>query len=68
MYPRSEEDAAAAMRIGKIPGFVSFMSRAHAENALNALDGVTLGGHVLRLGWGKILSIPSEPVFGEYLV
>lgn len=38
---------------GKRCGFVQFADRATAEQALSALNGSQLGGHTIRLSWGR---------------
>lgn len=38
---------------GKRCGFVQFADRAKAEQALSNLNGTQLGGHTIRLSWGR---------------
>lgn len=47
-------------------GFVSFMNRRDAEDALREFDGYDWGGSVLRVGWSKAVPIASKPLYGEY--
>jgi len=48
-------------------GFVSFMTRRDAENALREFDGYDWGGFVLRVGWSKAVPIAAKPLYGLYL-
>jgi U2-associated protein SR140 len=59
MWPRDDEQR----RRGKNTGFVAFMRREDAERARNALDGITLRGLVLAVGWGKTVPLPAIPVW-----
>ncbi|GAB4814277.1 hypothetical protein N2152v2_001323 [Parachlorella kessleri] len=59
MWPRDEEQR----RRGRNNGFVAFMQRNDAEKAKDALDGVTLHDLQLTIGWGKAVSLPSQPAF-----
>lgn len=45
-------------------GFVSFMTRRDAEEALRQFDGYDWGGSVLRVGWSKAVPIAARPVYG----
>ncbi|PPQ77187.1 hypothetical protein CVT25_011033 [Psilocybe cyanescens] len=44
-------------------GFVSFMNRRDAEDALREFDGYDWGGSVLRVGWSKAVPIASKPLY-----
>ena len=46
-------------------GFVAFMDRRDAEHALAGSEGVDWGGNVLRVGWGKTVSLPGFPVYAS---
>nr|KAJ3422718.1 hypothetical protein HK105_006777 [Polyrhizophydium stewartii] len=61
MVPRNEEE----MRRDRKWGFVCFMRREDAEDALAALAGRELFGVPMHLDWGKGMTLPEEPVFGE---
>ena len=45
-------------------GFVSFMTRRDAEEALRQFDGYDWGGSVLRVGWSKAVPIAAKPLYG----
>ena len=59
MYPRTEDEK----NRGKHCGFVAFMSRKDGERALAALIGKNIEGFEMRLGWGKPVPIPLQPVY-----
>ncbi|KAI8619837.1 hypothetical protein BC830DRAFT_1102269 [Chytriomyces sp. MP71] len=59
MWPRSTEE----LERGRNTGFVGFMLRKDAEKAVKALDGYSLDGRELRVGWGKAVPIPDKPIF-----
>ena len=48
-----------------LSGFVSFMKRRDAEEALRELDGFDWGGSVLRVGWSKAVPVGSRPLYSE---
>jgi U2-associated protein SR140 len=50
-----------------LSGFVSFMTRADAEDALREFDGFDWGGSILRVGWSKAVSMASKPLYGKLL-
>jgi hypothetical protein len=58
MYPRSEEHHSRQ----RITGFVCFMQRESAEKAIIAAQDLYLDGQKLRVGWGKRLPLPREPM------
>lgn len=64
MWPRTQEEKDRNRNCG----FVSFMERKHAEQALRNLDGKELLGYVMRVGWGKAVPIPPQPIYGVFLV
>lgn len=47
-----------------LSGFVSFMKRRDAEEALREFDGFEWGGSVLRVGWSKAVPLAAKPMFG----
>ena len=57
MWPRTDEEK----RRNRNCGFVQFVNRKGAENAKDGLQGVELGGHELRIGWGKAVG-KSSPI------
>ncbi|TCD71267.1 hypothetical protein EIP91_011746 [Steccherinum ochraceum] len=46
-----------------LSGFVAFMKRKGAEEALRELDGFDWGGSVLRVGWSKAVPIAAKPMY-----
>ncbi|KAI9261757.1 hypothetical protein BY458DRAFT_439504 [Sporodiniella umbellata] len=61
MWPRTLEEKEK----GRNNGFVCFMKRLDAAEAIKGLNGIELEGFKLRVGWGKAVSLPSEPMFGK---
>ena len=59
MYPRTEDEK----NRGKHCGFVAYMARRDGERALAALTGKNIDGHEMRLGWGKPVPIPLQPIY-----
>lgn len=59
MWPRSEEEA----QRGRNCGFVAYMSRKDGERALEALKGKDIQGFEMKLGWGKAVPIPPQPIY-----
>uniref|UniRef100_A0A8C7HU68 Zgc:163098 n=1 Tax=Oncorhynchus kisutch TaxID=8019 RepID=A0A8C7HU68_ONCKI len=59
MWPRSDEERTRVTN----RGFVAFMTRKDAERALAALDGKTVLGFEMKLGWGKAVRIPPQPLY-----
>uniref|UniRef100_A0A9J7WY09 Zgc:163098 n=2 Tax=Cyprinus carpio carpio TaxID=630221 RepID=A0A9J7WY09_CYPCA len=59
MWPRTEEERTRVTN----RGFVAFMTRKDAERALAALDGKTIMGFEMKLGWGKAVRIPPQPLY-----
>ncbi|KAI8381439.1 uncharacterized protein BYT42DRAFT_566518 [Radiomyces spectabilis] len=59
MWPRSQEEHDRNRNCG----FVSFMERRDAEQALRALDGKDVQGYVMKVGWGKAVPLPAQPMF-----
>ena len=72
MWPRSDvtvgpgADMTASRRSkAGLSGFVSFMKRRDAEEALREFDGYDWGGSVLRVGWSKAVPLATKPKYGE---
>ena len=61
IWPRTQEEH---MR-GRNTGFVAFMKRRDAEQAMRRLDGKELMGFTLRIGWGRPVPLPAQPSFGK---
>ncbi|XP_060536937.1 U2 snRNP-associated SURP motif-containing protein isoform X2 [Cylas formicarius] len=59
MWPRSDEEKAR----GRNCGFVAYMSRKDGERALKSLNGKDIGGYEMKLGWGKAVIIPPQPIY-----
>ncbi|KAJ8662758.1 hypothetical protein O0I10_001722 [Lichtheimia ornata] len=59
MWPRTQEERERNRNCG----FVSFMKRPDAEQALKNLDGKTFHDFVMKVGWGKAVPLPATPVF-----
>ena len=54
-------------KISGLSGFVSFMKRRDAEEALRELDGFDWGGSVLRVGWSKAVPVGTRAMYSEGL-
>ncbi|KAF7315461.1 hypothetical protein MIND_00061000 [Mycena indigotica] len=71
MWPRTDissgpgSDMTQSRRVKStgLSGFVSFMKRKDAEEALRELDGFEWGGSVLRVGWSKAVPIGSKALY-----
>lgn len=59
MWPRTDEERARNRNCG----FVAFMCRKDAERALKYLNGKSIMGYEMKLGWGKAVPIPPHPVY-----
>lgn len=59
MWPRTEEEHARR----KNCGFVSYMDRKDAEDAVEKLRELVLFGSAIRVGWGKPVALPQTPLF-----
>jgi hypothetical protein len=58
LWPRTEEDHLK----GKNCGFVNFVERKHAEEALNQMDGYEIAmHHFLKVCWGKAIRHGQKP-------
>lgn len=49
-----------------LSGFVAFMKRKDAEEALRELDGFDWGGSILRVGWSKAVPVAARPLYGMF--
>ena len=58
MWPRTEEEH----RRGRNCGFVSFMHREDAEEALHHLRDEPILGQPIRCGWSKTVTLPAVPL------
>ncbi|KAH9176395.1 hypothetical protein EDB89DRAFT_1941163 [Lactarius sanguifluus] len=61
--PGADMTAARRNRNSGLSGFVSFMRRKDAEDALKEFDGFDWGGSVLRVGWSKAVPIAAKPMY-----
>lgn len=76
MWPRSDStlgpgaDLTAARKAKGtgLNGFVSFMTRRDAEDALRSFDGYEWQGSVLRVGWSKAVPIAAKPLYRKSVV
>ncbi|KAM9332444.1 LOW QUALITY PROTEIN: U2 snRNP-associated SURP motif-containing protein [Pholidichthys leucotaenia] len=59
MWPRTDEERCRTSN----RAFVAFMTRKDAERALAALDGKSIMGFEMKLGWGKPVRIPPQPLY-----
>ncbi|KAJ2907681.1 hypothetical protein GGI21_003644, partial [Coemansia aciculifera] len=59
MWPRTSEEHSRQRNTG----FVSYMDRECAVNAIRAMDGTEFHGCILRVVWGMRVPIPAHPVF-----
>jgi hypothetical protein len=48
-----------------LSGFVSFMKRRDAGNALREFDGIEWGGCVLKVGWSKAVPVAQRAKYRE---
>jgi len=63
MWPKEEERSRPHNS-----GFVSFMKRRDAKDALHELEGKEINGYQMRLDWGKAVAIPALPIYGTPLI
>lgn len=61
MWPRTQEEKDK----GNNCGFVSFMTRQDAAEAIKHLEGKEIEGFSMRVGWGKAVPLPAQPIFGN---
>ena len=69
MWPRHDFSSSSDPRRAKpmtLTGFVSFMKRKDAENALRELDGFNWGGSILRVGWSKAVPIAAKALYSAH--
>jgi len=59
MWPRTQEEKDRNRNCG----FVSFMKREHAENALKDTDGKEFMNNIMHVGWSKAVPIPPKPIY-----
>ena len=59
MWPRTEDEKAR----GRNCGFVAYMSRKDGERALSHLLGKDIDGFEMKMGWGKPVPIPLQPIY-----
>ena len=59
MWPRTDEEKARDHNCG----FVAYMKREQATQALNELKGTKLLDFPVQLGWGKPVPLPLNPVY-----
>jgi hypothetical protein len=65
--PGADMTAARRTRNSGLSGFVSFMRRKDAEDALKEFDGFDWGGSILRVGWSKAVPIAAKPMYGQWI-
>ncbi|KAK0485775.1 hypothetical protein IW261DRAFT_1452000 [Armillaria novae-zelandiae] len=63
--PGSDMTATRRTKNSGLSGFVSFMKRKDAEEALRELDGFDWGGSILRVGWSKAVPVAAKPMYGN---
>ena len=76
MWPRSDAtfgpgaDLTAARKAkgAGLNGFVSYMNRRDAEDALREFDGFEWQGSVLRVGWSKAVPVAATPLYGVLIL
>ncbi|KAL0577625.1 hypothetical protein V5O48_004350 [Marasmius crinis-equi] len=61
--PGADMTASRRSKNSGLSGFVSFMTRKDAEEALREFDGFDWGGSVLRVGWSKAVPIAAKPMY-----
>eukprot|EP00118_Oscarella_pearsei_P012114 m.86447 g.86447 ORF g.86447 m.86447 type:complete len:832 (+) comp36496_c0_seq42:20-2515(+) len=59
MWPRSEDERSR----GSNCGFVAYMRRDDAENAIDGLRDKEILGFPLKVGWGKAVPLPPAPYY-----
>ncbi|KAF9653822.1 hypothetical protein BDM02DRAFT_3152797 [Thelephora ganbajun] len=70
MWPRSDSSkgpgndmSSRRNKTSGLSGFVSFMKRRDAEEALRELDGFDWGGSILRVGWSKAVPVGTRAMY-----
>ncbi|KAF9523996.1 hypothetical protein CPB83DRAFT_886523 [Crepidotus variabilis] len=66
--PGADLTAARKAKGSGLNGFVSYMTRRDAEDALREFDGHEWQGSVLRVGWSKAVPIAAKPIYGIAVV
>ncbi|OBZ68245.1 U2 snRNP-associated SURP motif-containing protein [Grifola frondosa] len=61
--PGADMTASRRSKNSGLSGFVSFMKRKDAEEALRELDGFDWGGSILRVGWSKAVPIAAKAMY-----
>ncbi|KAF9070133.1 hypothetical protein BDP27DRAFT_1382923 [Rhodocollybia butyracea] len=61
--PGADMTASRRSKNTGLSGFVSFMARRDAEEALREFDGLDWGGSVLRVGWSKAVPVAGKPMY-----
>ncbi|KAG7446304.1 uncharacterized protein BT62DRAFT_109685 [Guyanagaster necrorhizus] len=61
--PGADMTASRRTKNSGLSGFVSFMRRKDAEEALRELDGFDWGGSILRVGWSKAVPVAAKPMY-----
>ncbi|XP_066933290.1 U2 snRNP-associated SURP motif-containing protein-like isoform X1 [Clytia hemisphaerica] len=59
MWPRTDEEKSRNRNCG----FVAFMTRKDGERALDDLEGKYVMDFEMKLGWGKNVPIPPQPIY-----
>uniref|UniRef100_A0A2P2I2R0 U2 snRNP-associated SURP motif-containing protein-like n=1 Tax=Hirondellea gigas TaxID=1518452 RepID=A0A2P2I2R0_9CRUS len=59
MWPRTDNEKSR----GRNCGFVAFMNRKDGERALANLNGKDIDTFEMKLGWGKAVPIPVQPIY-----
>ena len=49
-----------------LQGFVAYMKRSDAEQAVKELDGMDCGGSIIKVGWSKPVPTPQKALYGVY--
>lgn len=65
MGPGADMTASRRSKSSGLNGFVSFMTRRDAEDALRQFDGYDWGGSVLRVGWSKAVPIAAKALYSK---
>ena len=75
MWPRSDASqgpgndmSSRRNKTSGLSGFVSFMKRRDAEEALREFDGFDWGGSVLRVGWSKAVPVGTKAMYSKSLL
>ncbi|KAJ3896747.1 hypothetical protein GG344DRAFT_36004 [Lentinula edodes] len=61
--PGADMTASRRSKNSGLSGFVSFMTRRDAEEALREFDGLDWGGSILRVGWSKAVPVAAKPMY-----